>query len=97
MVGSVIVREYQGKLHEVLVVPGGFCWQEQVFASLSTIARKITGTSWNGPRFFGLRGGESTPTTDAVVPARAAADTRRVPQSGSIRARLPANHRRDVV
>jgi Protein of unknown function (DUF2924) len=54
-VGSVIVREYQGKLHEVLVVPGGFCWQEQVFASLSTIARKITGTSWNGPRFFGLR------------------------------------------
>ena len=36
-VGSVIVREYQGKLHEVLVVPGAFCWQEQVFASLSTI------------------------------------------------------------
>src|SRR3984893_14969693 len=48
-VGSVIVREYQGKLHEGLVVPGGFCWQGQVFASLSTIARKITGTSWNGP------------------------------------------------
>ena len=48
-VGSVIVREYQGKLHEVLVVPRGFCWQEQVFASLSTIARKITGTSWTGP------------------------------------------------
>jgi Protein of unknown function (DUF2924)/Protein of unknown function (DUF3489) len=55
-VGSIVVREYQGKLHEVLVVPGGFCWQGQVFASLSTIARKITGTSWNGPRFFGLRG-----------------------------------------
>jgi Protein of unknown function (DUF2924) len=55
-VGSVIVREHQGKLHEVLVVPGGFCWQGQIFASLSTIARKITGTSWNGPRFFGLRG-----------------------------------------
>ena len=30
-VGSVIVREYQGKLHEVLVVPGGFCWQGQIF------------------------------------------------------------------
>ena len=66
-VGSVIVREYQGKLHEVLVVPGGFCWQGEVFASLSTIARKITGTSWNGPRFFGLRGGESAPAADAVV------------------------------
>ena len=57
-VGSIIIREYQGKLHEVVVVPGGFCWQGQVFASLSTIARKITGTSWNGLRFFGLRGGE---------------------------------------
>ena len=55
-VGSVIVREYLGTLHEVLVVPNGFCWQGQTFASLSTIARKITGTSWNGPRFFGLRG-----------------------------------------
>ena len=58
-VGSIIVRAYQGKLHEVLVVPGGFCWQGQVFASLSIIARKITGTSWNGPRFFGLRGGSA--------------------------------------
>jgi Protein of unknown function (DUF2924) len=96
-VGSVIVREYQAKLHEVLVVPGGFCWQGEVFASLSTIARKITGTSWNGPRFFGLRGGESAPAADAVVPSRAAADTRAVPRSGSIKARPSANHRRDVV
>ena len=53
--GSVIIREYQGVVHEVLVVPGGFCWQGRTFDSLSTIARKITGTSWNGPRFFGLR------------------------------------------
>ncbi|MDI9850046.1 DUF2924 domain-containing protein [Rhodoblastus sp. 17X3] len=54
-VGSVIIREYQGVVHEVLVVPGGFCWQGHNFDSLSTIAKKITGTSWNGPRFFGLR------------------------------------------
>lgn len=54
--GSVIVREYQGTLHEVVVVPGGFLWQGEVHPSLSTIARKITGTNWNGPRFFGLRG-----------------------------------------
>ena len=73
-VGSVIVREYQGELHEVLVVPDGFCWRGEVYASLSTIARKITGTSWNGPRFFGLRGGEETPAADAAAPARAAAD-----------------------
>jgi hypothetical protein len=92
-VGSVIVREHQGKLHEVLVVPGGFCWQGQVFASLSTIARQITGTSWNGPRFFGLRG-EGAPTADAVVPARVAADPRlATPRAGSIMARPPAKHR----
>jgi hypothetical protein len=54
-VGSVIIREHQGLVHEVLVVPGGFCWQGKTYDSLSIIARKITGTSWNGPRFFGLR------------------------------------------
>lgn len=54
-VGSVIVREHKGVVHEVLVVPGGFCWQGDTYDSLSTIAKKITGVSWNGPRFFGLR------------------------------------------
>jgi Protein of unknown function (DUF2924) len=54
-VGSVIVREHKGVVHEVLVVPGGFRWRGEAYASLSTIARKITGVSWNGPRFFGLR------------------------------------------
>jgi hypothetical protein len=52
-----MVREHQGTLHEVMVVPGGFCWQDKTYPSLSTIAQAITGTSWNGPRFFGLRGG----------------------------------------
>jgi hypothetical protein len=54
-VGSVLIREHQGVVHEVLVVPGGFCWQDTTYDSLSTIAKQITGTSWNGPRFFGLR------------------------------------------
>lgn len=53
--GSIIVREYRGVLHEVLVVPEGFCWQGKTFGSLSIIAKEITGTNWNGPRFFGLR------------------------------------------
>lgn len=65
-IGSVIVREYQGKVQEVLVVPGGFCWEGRVYPSLSTIALKITGTNWNGPRFFGLRGAEEAePLQDA--------------------------------
>lgn len=54
-VGSVIVREHKGVVHEVMAVPGGFCWQGKTYDSLSTIAKKITGTSWNGPRFFGMR------------------------------------------
>ena len=54
--GSVIIREYQGQIHEVVVVPEGFLWQGEIYTSLSIIARTITGTSWNGPRFFGLRG-----------------------------------------
>jgi Protein of unknown function (DUF2924) len=53
--GTVLVREYQGERHTVTVVPDGFIWQDGTYSSLSTIARAITGTTWNGPRFFGLR------------------------------------------
>jgi hypothetical protein len=53
--GSVLVREYGGVLHEVTIIPEGFSWRGEAYASLSTIARKITGTKWSGPRFFGLR------------------------------------------
>jgi hypothetical protein len=92
-VGSVIVREYQGELHEVLVVPDGFCWRGEVFASLSFIARKITGTSWNGPRFFGLRGRVEEAAADAVVPAKTTTDPRSVPRSVSVQARPLAKQR----
>jgi len=59
--GTVLVREYQGERHTVTVVPEGFVWRETTYRSLSTIARAITGTTWNGPRFFGLR-----PSRDAA-------------------------------
>ena len=52
--GTVLVREYQGDRHTVTVVPNGYVWHETTYASLSVIARAITGTAWNGPRFFGL-------------------------------------------
>ena len=70
-IGSVIVREHQGIVHEVMVVPGGFCWQGEVYVSLSTIARKISGTNWSGPRFFGLRGSEPTPSSAPALEAAA--------------------------
>jgi len=56
--GSVLVREHDGVTHEVEIVPGGFLWNGATHASLSMIAKRITGTSWNGPRFFGLRQGQ---------------------------------------
>jgi hypothetical protein len=50
-------RLVQGKVHEVMVVSGGFLWQEETYSSLSTIALRITGTSWSVRRFFGLQDG----------------------------------------
>jgi hypothetical protein len=82
-VGTVMVREHHGTLHEVMVVPGGFCWQEKIYPSLSTIAQAITGTSWNGPRFFGLRGGSGPEA--AVEPVRVMKEQSRVSSRSSIR------------
>jgi hypothetical protein len=75
-VGTVMVREHRGTLHEVMVVPGGFHWQGKIHASLSTIARSITGTAWNGPRFFGLRGKAEISAPDKSEIAPASQDTR---------------------
>jgi DNA invertase Pin-like site-specific DNA recombinase len=52
--GSRILREWQGHTHEIVVVQDGYLWSGEVHASLSAIARAITGTSWSGWRFFGL-------------------------------------------
>jgi hypothetical protein len=53
--GTVLMREHRGMRHTVTVTPDGFVWQDRTYPSLSAIARAITGTSWNGRRFFGLR------------------------------------------
>jgi hypothetical protein len=53
--GTHFIREWQGKLHEVGVLPDGYEYNDRTFRSLSEIARKITGTRWSGPAFFGLR------------------------------------------
>lgn len=55
--GSLLVREWNGERHEVTVADGGYVWRGERYASLSKIARLITGVRWNGPRFFGLREG----------------------------------------
>jgi Protein of unknown function (DUF2924) len=53
--GTVLVRDYDGQRHTVTVATDGFEWQGTTYASLSAIARAITGTAWSGPRFFALR------------------------------------------
>lgn len=54
--GTKICREHNGIMHEVEVTKDGFEYQGQKWSSLSAIATKITGTKWNGPKFFKLRG-----------------------------------------
>jgi Protein of unknown function (DUF2924) len=53
--GALLVREWRGKLERVVVLEEGFAWNCKNFGSLSQIAKAMTGTSWNGHRFFGLR------------------------------------------
>ena len=55
MVGTRLIREYQGVEHTVTVLKDGYEWQGRPYQSLSAIARAITGTRWNGWVFFGLK------------------------------------------
>jgi len=59
MPGTTLIREWEDRQHRVTVTPDGlYALDGQVFKSLSAAARHITGTRWNGPRFFGLRDGK---------------------------------------
>ena len=55
VVGTKLIREWDGTAHTVTVLKDGFDWGGQRYKSLSAVARAITGTRWNGYRFFGLR------------------------------------------
>ena len=55
--GAVLMREWHGEQHEVIALAGGvFEYRGMPYRSLSAVVRAITGTRWNGPAFFGLRG-----------------------------------------
>jgi hypothetical protein len=64
--GTRLVREWQGRTYEVLVLDGGFSWQGMSYRSLSALARKITGTAWSGPLFFGLKPNRSATLLSAA-------------------------------
>ena len=53
--GTRLIRDWHGETHEVMVFDKGYHWRGGTYGSLSAIARKITGTRWNGHVFFGLK------------------------------------------
>ena len=65
--GSELVRTWNRRTYRVIVGQGDFIFEGHHYDSLSEIALKITGTKWNGPRFFGLRRstGKTGDETDA--------------------------------
>jgi hypothetical protein len=69
--GTRLVREWQGRTYEVLVLDDGFSWQGTSYRSLSALARKITGTAWSGPLFFGLKTNRSAIRCSLHLPNRA--------------------------
>ena len=56
--GAILVRQWKNQNHRVTVLRDGFSYEGKTYDSLSQIARMITGSRWNGPRFFGLRSGK---------------------------------------
>jgi Protein of unknown function (DUF2924) len=64
--GALLVREWQGRLERVTVLEQGFSWNGKNFDSLSKIAKAMTGTKWNGHRFFGLHVKDGNANEDAV-------------------------------
>jgi hypothetical protein len=63
--GTVLVREWDRRSQRVMVMADGFAWNGQTYDSLSKVALAITGTKWNGPRFFGLRDKGDRSTVEA--------------------------------
>jgi hypothetical protein len=63
--GTVLVREWDRQSQRVMVMADGFAWNGQTYDSLSKVAFAITGTKWNGPRFFGMRDKEDRPAAGA--------------------------------
>jgi Protein of unknown function (DUF2924) len=53
--GTRLLRQWNGKTHQVMVIEGGFEYDGERYKSLSAVARLITGTRWSGPLFFGIK------------------------------------------
>jgi hypothetical protein len=73
--GTRLMREWQGRTYDVLVLDDGFSWQNTRYRSLSAIARKITGTPWSGPLFFRLNPKRNAARHSSQLPGPAGTPT----------------------
>jgi hypothetical protein len=92
--GTVLVRDWKGMSHRVMITSDGFYYDDRTYSNLSEIARLITGTRWNGPRFFGLRRQKSDDSTASARGGQAqAADIRQLknPNPTSVAKRVRAS------
>lgn len=67
--GTKLIRDWHGRTCRVLVLEEGYLYDDRRYASLSHVARAITGTRWSGPKFFGLK---QRPSGRAGAPAEPA-------------------------
>jgi Protein of unknown function (DUF2924) len=74
--GALLTREWKGRLERIMVLEDGFAWNGKTFSSLSQIAKAMTGTNWNGHRFFGLRQGKTIEADRAREPPMRRVGTR---------------------
>lgn len=74
--GTLLLRVWQGKTHRVMVMSDGFAWNGRTYRSLSSIAKAITGTNWNGWLFFGLKRSDGRNKNAAKAKSEAGADDR---------------------
>jgi hypothetical protein len=84
--GALLVREWNGRLERVMVLEKGFAWNGRTYGSLSQIAKAMTGTSWNGHRFFALR--PASPQDERRAAALSATRARR-PSTSSLSPKAP--------
>lgn len=76
--GTQLIRRWKGKTHMITALDNGFAWEGRTYRSLSAVAKAITGTSWNGYKFFGIEHGrqagrpalESRQGTKKALPAQ---------------------------
>ena len=64
--GTVLLREWHGTQHQVIVRENGIVFNGKQYKSLSQVAYRITGTKWSGPLFFGLKANRQEQTNGAI-------------------------------